>query len=205
MPSGPGGRSSRVATGRKLPEAGSPLSSRTHALHIPKGQQPPGPASLRRPGTARSWQLRVELPGTRSSQRGPGFRPSLSRTSRHVAADLSSFERTLCVPANCVWFRAPWGSHPRPPPPGRAMALLPQTPRKENVPLRKPLPARGHPAGGAGRRKRAGDTTRSSTPRGCRRGRPLPASLFGIKTMRFSFEKCSHGAVSIAYRTLICF
>lgn len=29
MPSGPGGRSSRVATGRKLPEAGSPLSSRT--------------------------------------------------------------------------------------------------------------------------------------------------------------------------------
>lgn len=114
MPSGPGGRSSRVATGRKLPEAGSPLSSRTHALHIPKGQQPPGPASLRRPGTARSWQLRVELPGTRSSQRGPGFRPSLSRTSRHVAADLSSFERTLCVPANCVWFRAPWGSHPPP-------------------------------------------------------------------------------------------
>lgn len=114
MPSGPGGRSSRVATGRKLPEAGSPLSSRTHALHIPKGQQPPGPASLRCPGTARSWQLRVELPGTRSSQRGPGFRPSLSRTSRHVAADLSSFERTLCVPANCVWFRAPWGSHPPP-------------------------------------------------------------------------------------------
>lgn len=116
MPSGPGGRSSRVATGRKLPEAGSPLSSRTHALHIPKGQQPPGPASLRRPGTARSWQLRVELPGTRSSQRGPGFRPSLSRTSRHVADDLSSFERTLCVPANCVWFRAPWGSHSPPPP-----------------------------------------------------------------------------------------
>lgn len=114
MPSGPGGRSSCVATGQKLPEAGSPLSSRTHALHIPKGQQPPGPASLRRPGTARSWQLRVELPGTRSSQRGPGFRPSLSRTSRHVAADLSSFERTLCVPANCVWFRAPWGSHPPP-------------------------------------------------------------------------------------------
>lgn len=145
MPSGPGGRSSRVATGQKLPEAGSPLSSRTHALHIPKGQQPPGPASLRRPGTARSWQLRVELPGTRSSQRGPGFRPSLSRTSRHVAADLSSFERTLCVPANCVWFRAPWGSHCPPPASWEGDGSSPADTQERKRPAAEAPPGSGAP------------------------------------------------------------
>lgn len=49
MPSGPGGRSSRVATGQKLPEAGSPLSSRTSRPAHSQGATAPRAGLLETP------------------------------------------------------------------------------------------------------------------------------------------------------------